>query len=81
MFKSAVLKLLRQPWLWLLPLIPWWGGSLMAEDEGYYGLQARWMLHTGDWLTLHWWQEPRFDRSIGVQWLQAIAMAVGGETT
>lgn len=53
----------------------------MAEDEGYYGLQARWMLHTGDWLTLHWWHKPLFDRAIGVQWLQAMSMAVGGETT
>ena len=43
--------------------------SLLAHDEGYYSLQARWLQESGGWLAPLWWDKPLFDRTIGVQWL------------
>ena len=63
----------ERPWmgllLILLPLLllGWGQASPMAHDEGYYALQARWMLASGDWLTPYWWDQPVFDRAIGAQ--------------
>jgi len=63
-----------RPWLWLpfLPLLlsaaP---RSYLAHDEGYYALQARWIQDSGQWLAPLWWDQPLFDRTIGVQWLIA----------
>ncbi|MFM7372495.1 MAG: hypothetical protein ACKO2Z_32875, partial [Sphaerospermopsis kisseleviana] len=36
--------------------------SLLAYDEAYYAIQARWMLETQDWLTPQWWGTPIYDR-------------------
>ena len=47
--------------------------SLIAYDEGYYANQARWIWETGDWLTPQWWGTPIYDRTIGLQWLIALA--------
>ena len=52
--------------------------SFMAHDEGYYAQQARWMFETGDWITVPWWGEPVYDRTIGVQWLIATAYTLFG---
>lgn len=52
--------------------------SLMSHDEGYYALQARWIVETGDWLTPRWWQEPLYDRTIGAQWLIAASYKLFG---
>jgi 4-amino-4-deoxy-L-arabinose transferase-like glycosyltransferase len=43
--------------------------SVVAHDEGYYALQARWLQESGVWLAPLWWDQPLFDRTIGVQWL------------
>ncbi|MGF1570473.1 MAG: ArnT family glycosyltransferase [Nodosilinea sp.] len=78
-FRYGSRRLLRQPWLWLLL---WTGGllvlsspaqSLMANDEGYYAQQARWILDHNDWVTVGWWGQPAFDRTIGLQWLIALS--------
>ncbi|AJD58630.1 ArnT family glycosyltransferase [Synechococcus elongatus] len=55
--------------------------SLMSHDEGYYALQARWIVETGDWVTPRWWQEPLYDRTIGVQWLIAASYKLFGFCT
>jgi 4-amino-4-deoxy-L-arabinose transferase-like glycosyltransferase len=47
--------------------------SLLAHDEGYYAVQARWIWETGDWVTPQWWGLPIYDRTIGLQWLIALA--------
>jgi len=52
--------------------------SLLAHDEGFYALQARWILDSGDWLTPQSWGVPQYDRTIGVQWLIATSMALLG---
>jgi 4-amino-4-deoxy-L-arabinose transferase-like glycosyltransferase len=52
--------------------------SLLAYDEGYYADQARWIWETGDWLTPQWWGQPIYDRTIGLQWLIALAYHLFG---
>ena len=52
--------------------------SLIPHDEGYYAVQARWIWETGDWLTPQWWGTPIYDRTIGIQWLIALAYHLFG---
>lgn len=52
--------------------------SLLAHDEAYYALQARWILETQDWLTPQWWGTPNYDRTIGIQWLIALTYKLLG---
>jgi len=52
--------------------------SLLAHDEGYYALQARWIVESGDWLTPQSWGAPVYDRTIGVQWLMALSSRMLG---
>ncbi|MFM2303907.1 MAG: hypothetical protein RLZZ135_1317 [Cyanobacteriota bacterium] len=52
--------------------------SLLAYDEGYYADQARWIWETGDCLTPQWWGQPIYDRTIGLQWLIALAYHLFG---
>jgi 4-amino-4-deoxy-L-arabinose transferase-like glycosyltransferase len=59
----------------LLSLAP---RSLLAHDEGFYALQARWILESGDWLTPQSWGTPLYDRTIGLQWLIAASSGVFG---
>lgn len=71
----------RYPGLWLLLgaavllLLQSPQQSVMAHDEGYYGQQARWMLESGDWVTVGWWGDLVFDRTPGVQWLIALCFS------
>jgi 4-amino-4-deoxy-L-arabinose transferase-like glycosyltransferase len=60
--------------LWALPIVlsQTINQSLMAHDEGYYAIQARYILETGDWITLQWGAGISFDRTIGIQWLIAL---------
>ena len=56
----------------LAPLLVYVGPrSFLAHDEGYYALQARWIQLSGQWLAPLWWDQPLYDRTIGVQWLIA----------
>lgn len=68
----------RRRWFtaWLVGLLPFLPlllsvspRSFLAHDEGYYALQARWLHESGSWLAPLWWEQPLFDRTIGVQWL------------
>ncbi len=52
--------------------------SLMAHDEGFYAVQARYMLETGDWITPQWGAGFNFDRTIGIQWLIALCYKLFG---
>jgi 4-amino-4-deoxy-L-arabinose transferase-like glycosyltransferase len=52
--------------------------SLLAHDEGFYAVQARWIWESGDWLTPQWWGKPIYDRTIGIQWLITLAYHVFG---
>jgi len=55
-----------------IPLIFSFGKrSYIAYDEGFYALQARWILDTGNWTIPLWWNEYALDRTIGLQFLIA----------
>ena len=55
-----------------IPLIFYFGKrSYIAFDEGFYALQARWILDKGNWIIPLWWDEYVLDRTIGLQFLIA----------
>ena len=52
------------------PLIFYFGKrSYIAIDEGFYALQARWILDKGNWIIPLWWGEYVLDRTIGLHFL------------
>ncbi len=52
--------------------------SLIAYDEGYYALQARWILDKGNWIAPLWFDKVVLDRTIGIQFLIAISQKIFG---
>ena len=62
-----------------IPLIFYFGKrSYIAFDEGFYALQARWILDKGNWTIPLWWDEYILDRTIGLQFLIAKSQDVFG---
>ncbi|AAP99105.1 MULTISPECIES: ArnT family glycosyltransferase [Prochlorococcus] len=83
-FKLASLlgsiNFLKEIYLYI-PLIFTFGPrSFVAQDEGYYALQSKWILDTGNWLAPMWWSVPTYDRTIGVQWLIAGFQKIFGQS-
>ena len=52
--------------------------SYIAFDEGYYALQARWILDQGNWTIPLWWDQYVLDRTIGLQFLIAKSQEIFG---
>ena len=52
--------------------------SYIAFDEGFYALQARWILDKGNWTIPLWWDEYVLDRTIGLQFLIAKSQDIFG---
>ena len=70
---------LANKYLIFIPILLYIGErSYIAQDEGYYALQARWMIEKGNWIAPHWWNDVVFDRTIGVQWLIALTQKFVG---
>ena len=62
-----------------IPLIFSFGKrSYIAFDEGYYALQARWILDKGNWTIPLWWDDYILDRTIGLQVLIAKSQDIFG---
>ena len=62
------------------PLIFYFGErSYLAYDEGFYALQARWILEKGNWTIPLWWGDFNLDRTIGIQFLIAKSQEIFGE--
>ena len=62
-----------------IPLIFYFGKrSYIAFDEGFYALQARWILDKGNWITPLWWDHYVLDRTIGLQFLIAKSQEIFG---
>ena len=62
-----------------IPLIFYFGKrSYIAFDEGFYALQARWILDKGNWIIPLWWDEYVLDRTIGLQFLIAKSQEIFG---
>jgi len=73
---KMVNKILKYRYLFKLfvfiPVIFYFGKrSYIAFDEGFYALQARWILEKGNWTIPLWWGEYALDRTIGLQFLIA----------
>ena len=64
------------------PVIFYFGKrSYIAFDEGFYALQARWILEKGNWTIPLWWNEYVLDRTIGLQFLIAKSQDIFGVNT
>jgi len=65
--------------LLFIPLIFYFGKrSYIAFDEGFYALQARWILDKGNWIIPFWWDEYVLDRTIGLQFLVGKSQEIFG---
>ena len=63
-----------------IPLIFYYGErSYIAFDEGFYALQARWILEKGNWTIPLWWDEYVLDRTNGLQILIAKSQEIFGK--
>ena len=64
-----------------LPLLIYFGRrSLIAYDEGFYALQARWIIEKSNWIGPLWWDEVTSDRTIGIQFLLALSKKLFGDS-
>ena len=76
-------KKIKPLWLYkiifFIPLIFYFGKrSYIAYDEGFYALQARWILDKGNWTIPLWWDNYVLDRTIGLQVLIAKSQEIFG---
>ena len=64
-----------------LPLLIYLGKrSLIAYDEGFYALQAKWILNNENWFAPMWWGDISLDRTIGIQALIAFSQRIFGKS-
>ena len=76
--KNTIKSVLRI--LIFLPLTLYFGKrSFIAFDEGFYALQARWIIEKENWVIPLWWDEYVLDRTIGVQFLIAKSQEIFGQ--
>jgi len=76
--KILKLKYLSKLFIFI-PLIFYFGKrSYIAFDEGFYVLQARWILEKGNWTIPLWWDDYILDRTIGLQFLIAKSQDIFG---
>ena len=62
-----------------IPILIYLGDrSLIAFDEGFYALQAKWILNSNNWIAPMWWGEISLDRTIGIQALIALSQKIFG---
>ena len=62
-----------------LPLLFYFGKrSLISYDEGFYALQAKWILENNNWIAPLWWGNISLDRTIGIQYLIALSQKIFG---
>ena len=67
-------------YLLFLPLLIYFGKrSLIAYDEGFYALQARWIIEKSNWIGPMWWDQVTSDRTIGIQFLIALSKNFFGD--
>lgn len=50
----------------------------MPQDEAVYGVRARWMLESGDWVTPQAWGELVYEKTPGPYWLIASSYRLFG---
>ena len=65
-----------------LPILLYFGKrSYLSYDEGFYALQARWMIQNKNWLIPTWWDEYSLDRTNGIQFLIAKSQEIFGNSS
>ncbi len=80
-FMNAKLKNSIYKTIIFFPLLFYFGKrSYIAYDEGFYALQAKWMLQNNNWVVPVWWDQFVLDRTIGIQFLIAKCQQIFGET-
>ena len=63
------------------PLLLYFGKrSLVAYDEGFYVVQARWILDKANWVAPIWWDSVNIDRTNSIQILLALSRSLFGES-
>ena len=68
-------------YLFFVPLLIYIGRrSLIAFDEGFYALQARWIIEKSNWVGPLFWDQLSTDRTIGIQFLIAISKKLFGDS-
>lgn len=68
--------------LLFIPLLICFGNrSFISFDEGYYILQAKWILQNNDWISPMWWGQVILDRTIGIQYLIALSQKLFGNNS
>ena len=68
-------------YLFFVPLLIYIGErSLIAFDEGFYAMQARWIIEKSNWVGPLFWDQVSSDRTIGIQFLMAISKKLFGDS-
>ena len=68
-------------YLFFVPLLIYIGErSLIAFDEGFYAMQARWIIEKSNWVGPLFWDQVSSDRTIGIQFLIAISKKLFGDS-
>ena len=68
-------------YLFFVPLFIYIGKrSLIAFDEGFYAMQARWIIEKSNWVGPLFWDQVSSDRTIGIQFLMAISKKLLGDS-
>ena len=68
-------------YLLFVPLLIYIGQrSLIAFDEGFYAMQARWIIEKSNWVGPLFWDQVSSDRTIGIQFLMAISKKLLGDS-
>ena len=72
--------LVKYNYLLFIPLLIYIGErSPIATDEGYYILQSRWIIDSGDWISPTYWGTLALDRTIAMQAIIAFSQKIFGE--
>jgi len=65
-----------------LPILLYVGErSYVSYDEGFYALQARWIIQNKNWIIPTWWGEYSLDRTIGIQFIIAKSQEIFGDSS
>ena len=65
-----------------LPILLYVGErSYLSYDEGFYALQARWIIQNKNWIIPTWWGEYSLDRTIGIQFIIAKSQEIFGDSS
>ena len=76
--KSSIIKKFKKLIIFFPILIYVGKRSYLAYDEGFYALQARWILENNNWIIPRWWDGYNLDRTIGIQYLIAKSQSFFG---